>query len=364
MAVLSRSPEEGGPVSYADMGKVWEFLITKKGIENAKLVDQQEAAWKILRLIKDKVAKKWDSYLEFSEEELGIFLREQCSAEWKKESTFSKGRCHFNKCVAFACRELGYTVTARLNRRSRDGAVRLRLEWDRFPPDNSTQLTDSRENVEVQSKRVDGNKTQGLRRKKDAQMKRPSIDQIHSQIQSAYKSDRNLHDLSTAQLPDAWIDLLRCFNRSFYATNFIRNDEIFKKNYAQLGLAIQADQMKLGKHIIKILIIKAKEEYEKLREQMMLQFNARLDVRWIRYKTICDDTNLAEPWNKVDRYIDFQIYDSEVVLVWVLNEDSQRIESGKIFVSRKKIDQFKDFYVALLREAHYFDPNEPTPGFE
>jgi len=79
---------------------------------------------------------------------------------------------------------------------------------------------------------------------------------------------------------------------------------------------------------------------------------------------IRDDDNVAAKQKKVEGNIDFGIFDSKVVLLWVLDESSRRWKRGEVVLDERRVKEYAEFFDALFREATGFRPQKKGGGVE
>ncbi len=180
------------------------------------------------------------------------------------------------------------------------------------------------------------------------------LDQIRI---SSLDGDRAAQELAADQVPTAWLKLLRRFDFSFSATNFIPHSEIFKNKHADLARDIQAIQKRLGRTIRKILIAKSRKELKQYEEEMKRQIvEARLpEVRCVIHKKIIENSALNSMLTKLET-IDFGLFDGNIVLLWILNPATRHVERGRILVGKEHFTAYENFFNALFIESDEYDP--------
>jgi transcriptional regulator with XRE-family HTH domain len=177
------------------------------------------------------------------------------------------------------------------------------------------------------------------------------------QIRSLVALDQKPQELAADEVPAAWLKLLMHFESSLSATNFVPCGEIFDAmGYADLGREAQKLQKKLGKTIRKILIAENQHELARYEPEMKKQVAApALDVRYVLRGRIGEKPHLAAKLKKLAS-IDFQLFDDNIVLLWILNETTRGVEGGRILVGPQSCKVYADFFDALYREAVAYDP--------
>jgi len=198
---------------------------------------------------------------------------------------------------------------------------------------------------------------------------RKSIDQLSSALSFNLETDFERSDLFPSpqqelkadQMPRIWLNLIFRFDTMFSATNFIPSDMMFDgKKYARLGREAQALKVNAGKTVRKLLIFREADK-ESYKNELQAQLGLGLCPKFIFYETICNDTNLRNKLDKLDS-IDFGLFDSKIVLIWLLDKDSRHVIGGRILFDVDRFNQYKDFYESVYTEAEYFTSEGFTPS--
>jgi len=165
-------------------------------------------------------------------------------------------------------------------------------------------------------------------------------------------------EIERDQMAKVWIELLWQLQDSFCATNFIKKEFFFAMPYAEHGLAVQAAKVQVHDKLIKkLLIVKDEEELREIEQILDDQHKVGLRVKYLFRSRIDDVPELAAALSKQGQglNIDFGIFDSDIVLLWFLDEN-RNFTGGRILCGEEQVKSYIDFFDAL-----FSGPAEPWP---
>jgi len=157
-------------------------------------------------------------------------------------------------------------------------------------------------------------------------------------------------EIPKEDIPITWFELLWATRKTYYATNYIRQEDIYEFKYAESALSIQKAQIDVRNIIVnKVFILDSEDEIDKIEASLIDQTNLGINAKFILKETI-DSTDFLK--NRVEKLetIDFGIFDSSVAFLWQL-ENNRKIKSGKLIFNEKKINEYQLFFNILYREA-------------
>jgi len=161
-------------------------------------------------------------------------------------------------------------------------------------------------------------------------------------------------ELKDSEQSQAWIELLWSVRKSYIATNHIPDADIYKRGFAKKAFEIQkAKQSAGGIPIAKIFVLADEEELKNMQETMKGQRAAGFDVRYI-YQSALDQHADLQKQTKSMETVDFGIFDSEIVLLWLLNSTTRKPEGGRILTGHENVERYQKYFNALRLNSTEF----------
>jgi hypothetical protein len=108
----------------------------------------------------------------------------------------------------------------------------------------------------------------------------------------------------------------------------------------------------------KVFIVESAAELQQFEPVMTQQSAAKIHVKHIYYKTIFTDNNLIAKRKRIGNNIDFGLFDSGKVLLWLLNEKTRQVEGGRVLFGTEHFNPYSDFFEAIFDEAADFQPRD------
>jgi len=157
-------------------------------------------------------------------------------------------------------------------------------------------------------------------------------------------------------MPNVWRELLWNVKKSYYATNYIENEEIYDQTWADAALAIQKAKS-FGEHveIKKVFIIDTLEELESIRHTIIKQLDAGVTVKYILHATINENITLRVCKEEIES-IDFGLFDDKSVFLWKL--DGRSFKGGEVLFREEMVKKYRDFFKTLYLEANNINVSE------
>ena len=160
-------------------------------------------------------------------------------------------------------------------------------------------------------------------------------------------------EVSVHEMGEAWTYLLWRMRKSYRATNYIKNAEIYEMGYAKIALEIQAAKIK-AQHvdIKKVFIVDNIQELKKMKTVFQNQHDLGIQVKYILHREIQSKDILKGKACELDT-IDFGLIDDRTTLLWLL-DDERRIGGGRVLLGRKEFAKYEEFFDALFNEAQKY----------
>jgi hypothetical protein len=156
-------------------------------------------------------------------------------------------------------------------------------------------------------------------------------------------------EVSEHEMGEAWTYLLWRTRKSYRATNYIKNAEIYEMGYAKAALQIQAAKVE-AQHvdIKKVFIVDNDQELNEMKPVFKNQHDLGIQVRYIFYGEIQSKRMLNEKALELAT-IDFGLIDDRTTLLWRLKE--RGITGGRILLGSEEFAKYDEFFDALFKEA-------------
>ncbi|REL27388.1 hypothetical protein [Thalassotalea euphylliae] len=150
-------------------------------------------------------------------------------------------------------------------------------------------------------------------------------------------------------MPSVWRELLWNVKSCYYATNYIRSDDIYNNPWADAALAIQkAKTFGENVDIKKVFIVDSEDELARLMPTIEAQKDAGINTRYILKNDIENSITLKAESNEIES-IDFGIFDDSSVFIWKLKERS--FVGGEIKLKSEELVRYKAFYNHMFSQA-------------
>jgi len=147
-------------------------------------------------------------------------------------------------------------------------------------------------------------------------------------------------------MPSVWRELLWNVKKCYYATNYIRSNEIYGQNWADAALAIQkAKSFGEQVEIKKVFIIDDDSELKDLSATFKKQIDAGINIRYILKRKFDEMMTLRFEKNEIQS-IDFGIFDNKSVFLWKL--DKRSIAGGGVIFKGDQVSIYKEFFKQLF----------------
>lgn len=148
---------------------------------------------------------------------------------------------------------------------------------------------------------------------------------------------------------EAWTYLLWRMRKSYRATNYIKNAELYEMGYAKAALQIQAAKIEAQNvDIKKIFIVDNDQELQEMKTVFKNQYDLGIQVKYILYGDIRSKRMLNDKLIQLAT-IDFGLIDDRTTLLWRLKE--RGIDGGRILLGSEEFAQYDEFFDALFKEA-------------
>lgn len=174
--------------------------------------------------------------------------------------------------------------------------------------------------------------------------------------------------ISAEDLPGKWLQELQPEGTiTFWATNYLKPG-FFGRDVALFGFLEQKKKMEDAAGINKVFIADDERELGDLFKEMKKQADADLYVKWMLRRWISPENSLGAKYSNAYvnldfKTLDFQIFDSERVLFWVLDDGREPIEGRRLSGSKNKCDIFVKLYRAFFKDAEKFKRDEGPSQF-
>ena len=156
-------------------------------------------------------------------------------------------------------------------------------------------------------------------------------------------------EISEHEMGEAWTYLLWRMRKSYRATNYIKNAELYEMGYAKAALQIQAAKIEAQNvDIKKIFIVDNDQELQEMKTVFKNQYDLGIQVKYILYGDIRSKRMLNDKLIQLAT-IDFGLIDDRTTLLWRLKE--RGIDGGRILLGSEEFAQYDEFFDALFKEA-------------
>ena len=156
-------------------------------------------------------------------------------------------------------------------------------------------------------------------------------------------------EIGKAETADVWNRLTWAVQHSYHATNYIDIPDLYQNRYAEDVLSVQKAKVRALKdfRIRKVFISKTEEELTTPLGQSLIKGHCeektRMDIKSLLYERI-DQKELEMIGGK--KNLDFAIFDTQVVLIWRLDDD-RKITGSKVLVGEQVAKEFDVFFEHL-----------------
>jgi hypothetical protein len=155
------------------------------------------------------------------------------------------------------------------------------------------------------------------------------------------------------QTAKAWLDLLWGCSSRYWGTIYTAPDEVLQTSLFALGHSVLASKIRVDQvDARRVFIVADQEELASIRQNLLSQMEAGIQVRWIETGMIDADAFLREQIKSWPTY-DVSLLDSRIV--WLLQLDSERrIVSGLLEIDTDQCRRYEQIYRLLWDTARPF----------